>query len=490
MYFLGIDLGTSAVKVLVINDKDQIVGEASKEYPVYYPRDKYAEQNPLDWYNKTVDAIKEVIKTCNIPKNGIKSIGFSGQMHGLVALDKDNNVLHPCILWCDNRTEKECEEITNFFGKEKLREYTGNRALTGFTGPKVLWIKKNKPEIFEKIAHILLPKDYLRLKFTDDYAMDVSDAAGTLMLDVKNRIWSKPMLNYLGINDTVMPSLCESYEVTGKLNAQTKEVLGIEGEVLVVGGAGDNAAGAVGAGVTQEGQILMTLGTSGVVFAPSTAYAVDEDCTMHVFCDATGKYHAMGVILSAASCMKWWSSINQMSEKDLVKEAEEAKTASSHLIFLPHLMGERFDANVKGCFLGLTATTTRAEMTRAVLEGVVYFLNDSLEMLKEVGVKVDEIRVIGGGAKSELWKQIIADVTNTNVLEINTNQGGALGACILAGVGYKHFQSPDKGAETMVKVMNTIEPIQENVSVYKKAYGLYKKAYPELKDYFKIMSEM
>lgn len=484
MYYLGIDLGTSSVKVLAVNSEEEIVGEASREYPVYYPHDKWAEQDPNDWWTMTVLAVKELIEKCNIKNNEVAAISFSGQMHGLVAMDKNNDILFPAMLWCDNRTEEECDDITKHFGADGLRELTGNKALTGFTAPKVLWVKKNNLEIFEEIAHILLPKDYLRFKLTGDYVMDVSDAAGTLMLDVKNREWSKPMLEYLGVKDEVMPDLCESYEVTGYLSDEALNELGLTGKVKVVGGAGDNAAGAVGAGVVDEGLLLVTLGTSGVVFAPSKEYKVDDDCLLHVFCDATGNYHSMGVILSAANSLKWWTNTTGVKVEELIREAELEDVGSNNVIFLPHLMGERFDPKTKGTFIGLDMNTTRGTMTRAVLEGVSYFLRDSLEISRNLGVKVDRIRVIGGGAKSKLWKQILADIMNVPIEEVNTNQGGALGACILAMTGDGHFASVIEGTRKMIEVSNVVQPIVDNVKKYNESYDLYKKLYPSLKDWF------
>jgi len=492
MYFLGIDLGTSSVKVLAINDKNEIVGDVSKEYPVYFPKDKWAEQDPKDWWEQTVIAIKELIEKYNIPNNGIKSIGFSGQMHGLVALGENNEVLFPSILWCDNRTEEECNDITNYFGRDKLRELTGNKALTGFTAPKILWVKKNRPEDFKKIKHIMLPKDFVRFKLTGEYATDLSDASGTLMLDVKNRTWSKEMSNYLEIDETMLPKLYESYEVTGVVTDEVKKLLGIEGEVLVVGGAGDQAAGAVGSGTVSEGIVSVTLGTSGVVFAAHEKYAVDNDCRLHAFCHANGKYHSMGVMLSAANCLKWWvENVNKgVDFETLLKEAQEVED-NDNLFFLPYLMGERTpysDPDAKGCFIGMSMNTTRGHMTKAVLEGVAFGLRDSLEILKDLNVPINEIRVIGGGAKSPLWKQIIADIFKGNIQEINTNQGGGLGAAILAAVGANHYTSVEEGCTKMIRITNTIKPNSDNIKKYDKMYPYYKKLYESLKGWFKDSS--
>ncbi|MDA3847629.1 MAG: xylulokinase [Vallitaleaceae bacterium] len=493
MIFLGIDLGTSSVKILATNEKHEIVGDVTKEYPVSFPQDKWAEQDPHDWWTQTKAAIIELVEKYDLPKDSIRSIGFSGQMHGLVALDVNDDVLLPAILWCDNRTEAECDDITNHFGKDKLRDLVGNKALTGFTAPKVLWVKKNRPDLFAKIEHIMLPKDYVRLCLTGDYAIDQSDAAGTIMLDVANRTWSKEMCKFLGVKDSWLPKLYESYEVTGTVTEAVKAELGLEGEILVVGGAGDQAAGAVGTGTVREGIVSVTLGTSGVVFAAHETYAVDEDCRLHAFCHANGKYHSMGVMLSAANCLNWWvENINKgVGFETLLAEAELVEAGSNKLIFLPYLMGERTpyaDADAKGCFIGLDMNTSRGHMTRAVLEGVSFGLNDSLEILRDLKVPINEVRVIGGGAKSPLWKQILADVFNVEIQEINTNQGGGLGAAILAAVGAGVYKTVEEGCDQLIRVTNTVKPIPANVAMYQKTYPLYNKLYGDLASWFKVAS--
>lgn len=488
MYYLGIDLGTSSVKILAMDDNNHIIGDVSKEYPVYYPKDKWAEQNPEDWWNQTVAAVKELVKKYDIPADQVRGIGFSGQMHGLVALDKDNEVLLPSILWCDNRTERECEQITAQFGKEQLRELTGNQCLTGFTAPKILWVKNNLPDVFGRIAHIMLPKDYVRLKLTDNYATDYSDASGMLLLDVKNKQWSKPMCEYLGVDETMLPKLYESYEVTGTVTETAKEQLGLMGDILVVGGAGDQAAGAIGTGTVEEGIVSVTLGTSGVVFAAHEKYTVDNECRLHAFCHASGKYHSMGVMLSAASCLKWWvDHVNQ--ELDTVTLLEEAEKVESDekLIFLPYLMGERTpysDPNAKGTFVGMDMNTTRAHMTRAVLEGVAFGLRDSLEIIKDMRIPIREIRLIGGGAKSSLWKQMLADIFNMSIGEINTNQGGALGAAILAAVGAGIYPNVETGCKNMVSVVSRVEPNADCAKKYDTVFARYRDLYAHLKDWF------
>ena len=491
MYYLGIDLGTSSVKVLVINQDNKIIGDASREYPVSYPKEKWAEQDPTDWWTETKNAIKDVVTKYDIAKDGIKSMSFSGQMHGLVALDGNNDVLTPAILWCDNRTEEECEDITNHFGQDKLSEYTGNKALTGFTAPKILWVKKNLPEVFQQIRHIMLPKDYVSFKLTGNYSTDVSDASGMLLLDVKNRTWSKEMLDYLGIEESMLPKLYESYQVCGNVTPSVLEELGLEGEIVVAAGAGDQAAGAVGTGTVVEGIVSVTLGTSGVVFAAHEEYAHDQENRLHAFCHANGKYHSMGVMLSAASCLKWWVDTVQkgMNFEDLLEEATTIESEDKNLVFLPYLMGERTpyaDPDAKGAFVGMTMLTNRGHMTKAVLEGVSYGLKDSMEILKDIDVPIKEVRVIGGGAKSPLWKQILADMFAVEIQEINTNQGGALGAAILGAVGAGHFKDVAQGCQAMIKVTNTVKPNPEKKAYYDEKYQRFTKLYEAIKDWYKL----
>lgn len=495
--FLGIDLGTSAVKVLIMNESGNILGTNSKPYPVDYPRNNWAQQNPEDWWIAIKEAIKELLLESNIPRHSIKAISFSGQMHGLVALDKFNEVLMPAILWCDQRTKEECDEITKLLGQDKLTKYTGNKALTGFTAPKVLWVKKHRPEIYEKITHILLPKDYIRFKLTGDFATDVSDASGTLLFDVENRIWSKPMLEALEISESILPTVFESFEVTGKLTEKAKKELDLSGDIIVIAGAGDQAAGGIGTGVVKDGIISVALGTSGVVFASQNNYVVDKENRLHTFCHANNKWHSMGVMLSAASSLKWWvESVNRDTKKPfdvLLSEAEKTSTGSKGLIFLPYLMGERTPHNdpyARGCFIGLTMSHGREEMTRAILEGVAFGLNDSLEIVRELKIPVNEIRLSGGGVKNQLWLQILADVFDMRVSLLNSSEGPAFGAAILAAVGTGIFNSVDEACEKLIHVTNTIEPIYENVSIYKKLYIQYKALYNDLSHRFKVMSEV
>lgn len=499
MIYLGIDLGTSSVKVLALKENGDIIGSVTREYPVYYPKNNYAEQDPLDWWNGVKDAIKELVNKHKELTTNVKSISFSGQMHGLVALDKKNDVLIPAILWCDQRTQEECDDITNGLSQEKLRQYTGNKALTGFTAPKILWVKKNQPEIFEKISHIMLPKDFIQFKLTNIYATDVSDASGTLLFDVENRKWSKEMLDFIGIDEEILPKIYESYETTGLVTEQVKKELGLEncGDILVVAGAGDQAAGAIGTGVVEDGILSVALGTSGVVFFSSNDYFVDKDTRLHSFAHANGKYHQMGVMLSAAASLKWWIDEIQKDTKDpynsLQEEASLVEVGSDGVYFLPYLMGERTpysDPDAKGSFIGLKISHKRGHMTRALLEGVIYGLRDSLEIIKDMGIDVKEVRLSGGGARSKLWKQIVADVFGVSVSVPNSMWGPAYGAAILAAVGAGAYKSVDEACKSLIVIDEKINPNKKNVETYNEYYKVYKNLYSVLQSTFKDISKL
>lgn len=495
MNFLGIDLGTSSVKIIAVDEEGKVIASLSKEYPVYYPEAGFAEQNPEDWWNATKDGIKELIEKNNIDSNSIKAVGFSGQMHGLVALDENDNVLMPAILWCDQRTQEECDYITEAVGRERLSKYTGNKALTGFTAPKILWVKKHRPEIYRKIKHILLPKDYIRFKLTGEYATDVSDASGTLLFDVEKRTWSREMLNILEISENLMPKCYESSEVTGTVTKEAASFTGLKEGTLVVGGGGDQAAGAVGTGTVETGIISVAMGTSGVVFASQKEYAVDSENRLHSFCHANNEWHVMGVMLSAASCLKWWvEDVNKglgTTFDELLREAEKVPAGSEGLIFLPYLMGERTpysDPNAKGCFIGLTITHTRAHMTRAILEGVAFGLKDSLELVKALNIPIKEIRVNGGGAKSKLWRQILADIFETRIDMINSVDGPSYGAAILAAVGAGKFSTVNEACNKLIKITESVYPNESNRDKYRKMYEVYSSLYNTLKDIFKALA--
>ncbi|MFV9568889.1 xylulokinase [Thermoanaerobacter mathranii] len=497
MYFLGIDLGTSAVKIILIEENGNVIGSTSKEYPVYYPQPGWSEQNPEDWWNATKDGIRELIIKTGVKNDDIKGIGLSGQMHGLVLLDENNNVLMPAILWNDQRTQEECDYITQTLGKERLTKYTGNKALTGFTAPKILWVRKHRPDVYKKIHHILLPKDYIRFKLTNEYATDVSDASGTLLFDVENRKWSKEMLDALDIPYNWMPKCYESTEVTGYVTKDVADLTGLKEGTIVVGGGGDQASGAVGTGTVKSGIVSVALGTSGVVFASQDKYVVDGENRLHSFCHANGKWHVMGVMLSAAACLKWWvDNINNfngssITYEKLIEEAEKVAPGSGGLIFLPYLMGERTpysDPYARGSFIGLNMTHNRGHMTRAILEGVAFGLRDSLEIIKELNIPVNEVRVSGGGAKSVLWRQVLADIFGVRVDMVNATEGPAFGAAIMAAVGYGIFKDVEEATSELIKVNDSVYPIEENKDKYNEVYKIYRNLYYTLKDTFKDVS--
>lgn len=498
MKFLGIDLGTSSVKIIVMDENGKVIENVSKNYDVSYPHVGWAEQNPEDWWNSTKEGIKELVNGGSIKAEDINGISFSGQMHGLVLLDKKDEVLMPAILWCDQRTQKQCDYLNNEFGQDKLSEYTGNKALTGFTLPKILWVKENRPEIYKKIAHIMLPKDYISFKLTGKFSSDVSDSSGTLMFDVENRKWSKEMLDLLEIDELTLPKVYESWQVVSNVSNEAAEETGLSVKTLVVAGAGDQAAGAVGSGTVKSGVLSVVLGTSGVVFACDEKFSVDKENRLHSFCHANGKWHQMGVMLSAASCLQWWvDNINMDIAGDpfqkLFDEAEKAPVGSNKLLFLPYLMGERTphsDPNAKGSFIGLNITHKRGDMTRSILEGVCFGLRDSLEILKSLNVKVKEVRVSGGGAKSRFWRQILADIFSLNVDVINSKNGPAYGAAILASVGCGLYKTVDEACSQLINITDRVEPIKENVEKYNKIYNIYTSLYDCLKEKFEEINDL
>lgn len=487
--YLGIDLGTSSVKILLMSRDGQIIDEATEEYPVYYPHANWAEQQPEDWWQGTLGALRRIVDKNEALKTELRAIGFSGQMHGMVALDAAGNVLTPSIIWCDQRTTAECEEITARFGQAGLSALVGNMALTGFTAPKILWLKQNHPEIFDRVAMFLLPKDYIRYKLSGVFATDFSDASGMLLLDVANKRYSAAMLDFVGIAEGQLPTLYESYAVTGVLSDALKDLLGLSvaHEVLIVGGAGDQAAGAIGTGTVSEGVVSVTLGTSGVVFAAHDGYKVDGQNRLHAFCHANGRYHSMGVMLSAASSLKWWA--EQVVVSDIEALLGEVDEAISSTVFLPYLLGERTpypNPDARGTFVGMDMNTSRGEMTKAVLEGVAFGLKDSLDILVDMGIPVDEIRVIGGGARSQTWRQILADVFGKEIVGINTNQGGALGAAILAAVGDGAYDSVEVATDAIIKTVDATHPNMNRHALYQKKHEKYKALYRCLEGYYKI----
>ncbi len=457
-YYIGIDLGTSAVKMLLTDGNGKIVKTVTKEYPLYFPKPNWSEQNPEDWWTAVCNGINEL--TCGLDKAEIKGIGVGGQMHGLVMLDENDRVLRPAILWNDTRTGKETDYLNSVIGKEKFQQLTGNIAFAGFTAPKILWVKENEPENFSKCRKICLPKDYINYRLTGVFATDVSDASGTLYFDVENRKWSEEMLEIIGIDKNYLPTVFESYEVIGKTNT-----LGLDCDV--VAGAGDNAAAAVGTNTVGEGQCNISLGTSGTVFIPTVNYVKTANPALHSFCHANGKYHLMGCILSAASCNKWLNEVVFESDYSISADSD------SDLYFLPYLSGERCphnDGDVKGAFIGLTHATKREDMQRSVFEGVSFAIKDCIELCPE---KITKATVCGGGTKSKAWMQILSDILGIE-LSVIDNEGPAYGGALLAA-----------GIKREPQIKYSVLPNKALAEIYAKKYKKYKMLYPALKDFYK-----
>ena len=485
LYYIGIDLGTSAVKLLLMEGNGKIVRVTSREYPLYFPHPGWSQQNPEDWYKQSMDGLCELLD--GIDKSQVAGISFGGQMHGLVVLDENDQVIRPAILWNDGRTFRENDYLNQVIGKEKLSEYTANISFTGFTAPKILWIKNNEPENFARIKKIMLPKDYLAYRLTGVHCTDVSDASGMLLFDVKNRCWSEEMCEICGVHKEQLAKVYESYETVGTLLPEIAQNLGLPENVKVAAGAGDNAAAAVGTGTVGNGQCNISLGTSGTIFISSDQFAVDKNNALHAFAHADGHYHLMGCMLSAASCNKWWMD-EIIGTKDYgTEQAAITKLGENHVYFLPYLMGERSphnDPDARGTFIGMTMDTSRADMTQAVLEGVAFALRDSFEIAKSLGIQINRTKICGGGAKSILWKKIIANVLNVKVDVPETEEGPGYGAAILAAVACSEYASVEEAAQKLLKVVDTVEPDAELAAKYEKRYAQFKQIYPTVKELF------
>ena len=488
MLYVGIDLGTSAVKLLLMDETGHIHKIVSKEYPLYFPNPGWSEQKPEDWYEQSMAGLKELLSECD--KSKVAGISFGGQMHGLVILDSDDNVIRPALLWNDGRTYEECDYLNNVIGKDKLSEYTANISFTGFTAPKILWVKNKEPENFARIAKIMLPKDYLAYKLSGVHCTDVSDASGMLLFDVKNRCWSKEMMEICDVKEEQLAKVFESYEVVGTLKPDVADELGLSTEVKIIAGAGDNAAAAVGTGTVGDGRCNISLGTSGTIFISSDSFGVDENNALHSFAHADGHYHLMGCMLSAASCNKWWME-EIMQTKDFAGEQKAIeKLGENHVYFFPYLMGERSphnNPNARGTFIGMTMDTTRADMYQAVLEGVGFALRDSFEVAKSLGIKIERTKICGGGAKSPLWKKIIANILGIKVDIIESEEGPGYGGAMLAAVGCGEFASVEEAADKLVKVIDTVEPDAELTAKYDVRYNQFKQIYPTVKPVFDII---
>jgi xylulokinase len=502
-YLLGIDIGTSGTKTVLFDKGGNPISSSTEEYPLYQPEIGWAEQDPLDWWKAVCITINAVIKDSNINPESISGIGLSGQMHGLVMLDGDGNVLRKSIIWCDQRTAKECVEITEKVGEKRLIDITANPALTGFTASKILWVRNNEPEIYEKCRKILLTKDYIRYMLTGEFATEVSDASGMQLLDIKNRCWSKEVLNALDIPIEYLGNVHESIVVSGKVHKRAAELTGLKENTPVVGGAGDQAAGAIGNGIIRSGQISSTIGTSGVVFAHLDEPVIDEKGRVHTFCHAVpGAWHMMGVTQGAGLSLKWFRDNFCTNEIEvaknmgidpyvlMTKEAEKVPAGSRGVVYLPYLMGERtphLNPKAKGVFFGLSAAHTKNDMLRAVIEGVSYSLLDCMEIIKGTGLNPTNVMVSGGGGKSELWRQILADMFNCKVSTNKSSEGPALGVALLAGVGTGVYKDINEACSIAISENSIQYPKEENSLVYTRYYEIYKKIYNDLKETFELL---
>ena len=488
MNYIGIDLGTSAVKLLLVDEKGGILRSVSREYPLSFPQPGWSEQEPAHWWAACVDGLKEL--TSGIDTSSIAGIGAGGQMHGLVVLDENDSVIRPAILWNDGRTAEETEWLNTAVGKEKLSQLTANIAFAGFTAPKLLWMQKHEPENFGRIARIMLPKDYINYRLTGVHSCDYSDASGMLLLDVEHKCWSKEMLDICGVTESQMPQLFESFEVIGTVKPDIAAMLGLPATVRVVAGAGDNAAAAVGTGTVGDGACNISLGTSGTIFISSARFGVDPNNALHAFAHADGAYHLMGCMLSAASCNKWLCD-EILQTKDYAAEQADLtddKLGSNNVFFLPYLMGERSpinDTDARGMFIGMSMDTARADLVLSVLEGVAFAIRDSFEVATHLGVDIKRSKICGGGAKSPLWVRIMANVLDIPLDLPQTEEGPGYGGAILAMVGCGAYESVEQAAASLVSVTATVEPDPELSARYEAAYQKFRKIYPTVKNLFR-----
>jgi xylulokinase len=494
-YMMGIDVGTTGTRAVIVRADGHVVGAATGDHqPMRMAKPGWAEQDPEDWWQATLTAIRGALESTGIKGSEIAAVGFSGQMHGVVLLDKSRSVLRPSLIWCDQRSQAQCDWITNKVGAAQLIRYVSNPALTGFSAPKILWVRDNEPDVFERVAHFLLPKDFVRYRLTGEFATDVSDASGTLLFDVTNRRWSKEVLSALGIDGQILPKAYESPEITGEITKEVAVLTGLSAGTPVVGGAGDQAASAVGNGIVAPGLTSATLGTSGVIFAYTDAPSLDPQGRIHTFCHAVpGKWHVMGVTQGAGLSLRWFRDnfgytetwYAKQADVDpyelIIREAERIKPGSDGLLWLPYLMGERtphLDSRARGMWFGMTAAHTRSHLVRSILEGVAFSLRDSLEIFKELGIPVEQIRASGGGSRSFVWRQIQADIYNKELVTLHTSEGSALGAALLAGVGAKMYSSVEESAKQAIQVKESMSPKADNAATYDKYYQVYRALYP------------
>ncbi len=484
MLYIGVDLGTSAVKLLLMDEEGQIRRIVSEEYPLFFPQPGWSEQHPGDWWEQTLKGLDALLQ--GEDRSQVAGISFGGQMHGLVLLDAQDEVIRPAILWNDGRTGEECDYLNEVIGKDKLSAYTANISFTGFTAPKILWVRNHEPDNFARIAKIMLPKDYIAYKLTGVHCTDVSDASGMLLFDVKNRCWSKEMCQICGVQENWLATCYESYEAVGRVLPEIAKRLGIPESCVVAAGAGDNAAAAVGTATVGDNKCNISLGTSGTIFLSSKQFGVDQYNALHSFAHADGQYHLMGCMLSAASCNKWWME-EILGTQDFAAEQTlipEEKLGENSVYFLPYLMGERSphnDPKARGTFIGMTMDSTRSDMTQAVLEGVAFALRDSLEVARSLGVCPERTKICGGGAKSPLWRKIIANILNLKLDIIESEEGPALGAAMLAAVACGAYPSVEEIAQKLVKIVDTVEPDPKLTAKYEERYQKFKEIYPACK---------
>lgn len=505
--FLGIDIGTSGTKTLAIDAKGKILAEATAEYPLHHPKPLWSEQDPEDWWTATVKTVRAVVKRAKLKPADVKAIGLSGQMHGSVFLDKRDKVIRRALLWNDQRTAAECAEIERSAGgRDKLIGMVANPALTGFTAPKILWLRNHEPKNFDRTRKVLLPKDEIRRRLAGEYATEASDASGTLLLDVAQRQWSRPLLSKLELDAALLPTCYESEQATGKLTRETARLLGLSTDCLVVGGAGDCAAGAVGNGIVTTGALSTSIGTSGVMFVHSDQVQIDPQGRLHTFCHAVhGEWHMMGVNLSSGACLQWFRNTLCQAEiaaakkakrepyELLTAEAAQVVPGSQGLFFLPYLAGERTphaDPHARGCFVGLTLSHSRGHMVRAVLEGVTYAMRDSLAIIQQLGVPVKQIRASGGGSRSPLWRQIQADVFGQKVVTLNAEQGPAFGVALLAAVGAGAYKNVAEACQATIRVVDETPVNRSAAKVYDAAFPVYQQLYRSLKTDFAAIARL
>lgn len=491
MLFIGIDLGTSSTKLLLVNENGEVLNIVSREYPISFPRPGWSEQCPEDWWEACVAGIPQLLYGFDAAQ--VVGIGVAGQMHGLVILDDQDQVIRPAILWNDSRTEEQTEYLNNVIGKDRLSEWTANIAFAGFTAPKLLWLQKYEPQNFKKISKIMLPKDYINYRLTGVHCTDYSDASGTLLLDVANKCWSKEMLELCGVGEIQMPHLFESFSPIGTLFPEIANAFGLRKSVVVAAGAGDNAAAAIGTGTVGKGNCNISLGTSGTIFISSQQFFADTRNALHTFAHADGGYHLMGCMLSAASCNKWLMEDIFKTQNYATEQASiaENRLGRNSVFFLPYLMGERSpinDTKARGIFIGMTMDTSRADLTQAVLEGVAFAIRDSLEVVRELGIKVTKSTICGGGAKSPMWKRIMANILQLELHTTDSEQGPGIGGAILAMVACGIYPSVAQACEKLITISETI-PVEPNLaSLYEERYQQFRQIYPACKGLFPILN--